>query len=159
MSASSVESASAADVAVLTRREQAQRVYVGPYREKVNAYARILYGTTVDVAIDHVSLEIVSRTLNNTTVPFASLSGGAREQLCVLARLACGALVSPATDDGRPGGVPVIIDDALGYSDPDRLEKLGAALGLAGRDCQVIVLTCEPGRYRGVGGATVVSLG
>lgn len=52
----------------------------------------------------------------------------------------------------------MIIDDALGYSDPARLERLGAAFGVAGKDCQVIVLTCEPGRYRGIGGAKVVPL-
>jgi exonuclease VII small subunit len=141
------------------KREQAQQTYVGPFCEKVNAYARILYGPEVEVAIDHLNFELASRTLNGTTVPFGSLSGGVREQLAVLARLACGALVSPPAHDGTPGGVPVIIDDALGYSDPDRLEKLGAAIGVAGKDCQVIVLTCEPGRYRGVGGAKVISLG
>lgn len=140
------------------RREFAQRTYVRPFSEKVNSYARILYGADVHVDVDHQTLQIVSRTLNGTPVPFEWLSGGAREQLAVIARLACGALVSPATD-GEPGGVPVLIDDALGYSDPDRLAKLGAALGLAGRDCQVIVLTCEPGRHRGIGGAKVVSLG
>ncbi|MGO9448729.1 MAG: AAA family ATPase [Solirubrobacteraceae bacterium] len=141
------------------KREQAQQTYVGPFCEKVNAYARILYGPEVEVAIDHLNFELASRTLNGTTVPFGSLSGGVREQLAVLARLACGALVSPPAHDGTPGGVPVIIDDALGYSDPDRLEKLGAAIGVAGKDCQVIVLTCEPGRYRRVGGAKVISLG
>jgi uncharacterized protein YhaN len=141
------------------KKEQAQQTYIGPFREKVNAYARILYGPQVDVAIDHRDFAVMNRTLNGTTVPFASLSSGAREQLAVLARLACGALVSPPASDGTPGGVPVIIDDALGYSDPDRLEQVGAALGVAGKDCQVIVLTCEPGRYRGVGGAKVVSLG
>jgi hypothetical protein len=141
------------------KREQAQQTYIGPFSEKVNTYARILHGPQVEVAIDHRDFAVVSRTLNGTTVPFSSLSSGAREQLAVLARLACGALVSPPADDGTPGGVPVIIDDALGYSDPDRLEKLGAALGVAGKDCQVIVLTCEPGRYRGVGGAKVISLG
>lgn len=139
------------------RREFAQRTYVRPFSEKVNSYSRILYGADVHVDVDHQTLQIVSRTLNGTPVPFEWLSGGAREQLAVIARLACGALVSPSTD-GEPGGVPVLIDDALGYSDPDRLAKLGAALGLAGRDCQVIVLTCEPGRYRGIGGAKVVSL-
>jgi uncharacterized protein YhaN len=141
------------------KKEQAQQTYIGPFREKVNAYARILYGPQVDVAIDHRDFAVANRTLNGTTVPFASLSSGAREQLAVLARLACGALVSPPASDGTPGGVPVIIDDALGYSDPDRLEQVGAALGVAGKDCQVIVLTCEPGRYRGVGGAKVISLG
>ena len=140
------------------KREQAQQAYIGPFREKVNAYARILYGPEVEVEVDHRDFTIASRTLGGTTVPFGLLSGGAREQLAVLARLACGALVSPATGDDSQGGVPVVIDDALGYSDPDRLEQLGAALGVAGRDCQVIVLTCEPGRYRAVGGAKIVSL-
>ncbi len=140
-------------------KEHAQQIYVGPFREKVNAYARILFGPQVDVAIDHKDFAVVSRTLDGTTVPFGQLSSGAREQLAVLSRLACAALVSPPASNGTLGGVPVIIDDALGYSDPDRLEKLGAALGVAGNDCQVIVLTCEPGRYRGVGGAKVISLG
>ena len=135
------------------------QIVAGPFRDKVNAYARILYGPEVDVAIDHRTFEVETRTLNGTTVPYAGLSGGTREQLAVLARLACAAIVSPARRDGTPGGVPVIIDDALGYSDPDRLEKLGAAFSVAGKDCQVIVLTCEPGRYRGIGEARVVSLG
>lgn len=140
------------------KRDQAQRSYIGPFREKVNAYVRILYGPAVDVAIDHKSLEISSRTLDGTTVPFRQLSGGPQEQLAVLTRLACAALVSPADADGHSGGVPVMIDDALGYSDPGRLQRLGAAITVAGHDCQVIVLTCEPGRYRGVGDAKVVPL-
>jgi hypothetical protein len=141
------------------KRSAAQQAYIGPFRERVAAYARILYGPSVDIEVDHRTFEIVSRTLDGATVPFASLSGGAREQLAVLARLACGALVSPHASGGSPGGVPVVIDDALGYSDPERLAQVCAALGVAGRDCQVIVLTCEPGRYRGVGGAKVVALG
>lgn len=141
------------------KREEAQRAFAGPFSDKVNSYARILFGTGVNVEIDHQKLAIVSRTLDGTTVPFDALSGGAREQLAVLTRLACGALVSSADGDGAPGGVPVIIDDALGYSDPERLKKLGAAFSVAGKDCQVIVLTCEPNRYREVGDATVVSLG
>ncbi|MEI7761424.1 MAG: AAA family ATPase [Thermoleophilia bacterium] len=144
---------------LVVKRQAAQLAYVGPFRDKINGYARIIFGHGVEVEVDPSTLEIVSRTLNGTTVPFALLSGGAREQFCVLARLACAALVSPASADGTPGGVPVIIDDALGYSDPGRLEALGAAFTAAGRDCQVIVLTCEPGRYRGIGGAKTMTLG
>ena len=82
---------------------------------------------------------------------FGQLSSGAREQLCVLSLLACAGIVAV---DGRDG-VPVIIDDALGWTDRDRLERLGAAFAAAGRDAQVIVLTCDPARYRTVGSATV----
>jgi uncharacterized protein YhaN len=52
----------------------------------------------------------------------------------------------------------VIIDDALGYSDPTRLEGIGAALARAGEGAQVIVLTCMPDRYAGIGSATVVRM-
>lgn len=62
-------------------------------------------------------------------------------------------LVSP---DG--GGAPVILDDALGWSDPSRLQGMGAAINAAGSDCQVIILTCTPGRYAHIGNATVVRL-
>ena len=56
------------------------------------------------------------------------------------------------------GGVPVILDDALGNSDPRRLEAMGAVLAVAGRQSQIIVLTCQPDRYEHVGGAHVVRL-
>ena len=77
---------------------------------------------------------------------------GAREQLGIISRLACAAIVS--TD----GGAPVVLDDALGWTDPDRVRRMGAAIASAGRDCQIIVLTCTPGRYSSVGGAKVVPL-
>jgi DNA repair exonuclease SbcCD ATPase subunit len=140
------------------KREKAQQAYVRPFRDKLNNYCGILYGDGAEVEVDHSTLEIVTLIRGGTPIPFALLSGGVREQLAVLARLACAALVSPGSDGDDRCGVPVIIDDALGYSDPGRLEQLGAAIRVAGNDCQVIVLTCEPGRYRGVGGARRVSL-
>ena len=51
--------------------------------------------------------------------------------------------------------VAVRVDDA----DPDRVEPLGALLGVAGRTCQVVLLTCDPGRGLGIAGAKVVKLG
>jgi uncharacterized protein YhaN len=56
------------------------------------------------------------------------------------------------------GGAPLIIDDALGYSDEDRLERMGAVLNAAGRTMQVIVLTCVPARFRRIGGAHTIRL-
>jgi uncharacterized protein YhaN len=54
--------------------------------------------------------------------------------------------------------VPVLVDDALGYSDPERLRRVGAVLSVAASSAQVIVLTCTPERYRSVGSAHVISL-
>jgi chromosome segregation ATPase len=139
-------------------RDAAKRSYVAPFKRQLDAFGRIVFGPTVSIEVDHDTLEITSRTLGGRTVPYDSLSAGTREQLCVLARLACAALVSPASDDQPDAGVPVIFDDALGYSDAGRLERVGAAFSAASQQSQVIVLTCVPERYRNIGSATVVRL-
>jgi len=41
----------------------------------------------------------------------------------------------------------VIIDDALGFTDADRLAKMARCWTTVGGDGQVIVLTCSPHRY------------
>jgi hypothetical protein len=135
---------------LVARRDEAQRSYVAPYRAEIERLGRIVYGPSFAVEIDHATLAVESRTLDGRTVAFAGLSTGAKEQLCVLARLAC-AGIAAATD----GGAPVVIDDALGWSDPARLERIGAAFAAASHGCQVIVLTCDPARYRSVGNAVV----
>lgn len=132
-------------------RDAARSRYVRPFREQVVALGRIVYGTSFDVDVDE-NLTIRSRTLDTVTVPFDQLSAGAREQLAIITRLACAAVVEPEQ------GVPVIIDDALGYSDPDRLERMNAMIGSLAADAQIILLTCTPDRYRGIGNASVIRL-
>ncbi|MFN2388006.1 MAG: AAA family ATPase [Actinomycetota bacterium] len=135
-----------------SHREAATRAYVGPLREQITKLARIVFGESCQIELGD-DLRIVARTLAGRTVPFESLSVGAREQLSLIGRLAGSILVA------RDGGVPVIFDDSLGYSDEVRLDAMGAILGLAGRTCQVVILTCVPDRYRQVGGARIVRLG
>lgn len=108
--------------------------------------------------IDPHDFSIASRTVHGVTVPFDSLSTGAREQLGVIARLACAILVNPEGQQGEVG-VPVILDDALGNSDPSRLLRLAPAFPSAAQRAQVVVMTCTPDRYRSVGTATVAHLG
>jgi uncharacterized protein YhaN len=79
-------------------------------RAEIEHLGRIVYGSTFSVEIDHSTLAIENRSLNGRTVGFDRLSTGAKEQLRVTARLACAAIV--VGTDG--GGLPVIIDDALG---------------------------------------------
>ena len=137
---------------MVRHRDNARRRYVRPYRAELERLGRAVFGDTFEVDID-TDLAVNSRTLDGRTVPFDSLSGGAREQLGILARLAGAALVAPQDT------VPVIIDDALGFSDPERLVKMGAVFGAVGDRGQVIVLTCTPGRYDGVADAQVIELG
>ncbi|WP_433802738.1 hypothetical protein [Actinomycetospora sp. CA-084318] len=135
------------------RRDEVRRAYVAPFRREVERLARIVFGPSLALEVDP-ALRIVSRTLNGVTVPFDALSTGAKEQLGLCARLAVAALVD-AED-----GVPVLIDDALGHSDPGRLERLAAVFGAAaaGSSHQVVVLTCTPARYRGIGATRTVTL-
>ncbi len=134
------------------RRAESRRRYRAPFKDRIEQFGRIVFDPTFKIELDD-DLRVVRRTLDGVTLDVDQLSVGAREQIGVLSRLACAAIVSP---DG--GGAPVVLDDALGWSDPARLARMGAAIATAGRECQVIVLTCTPGRYAHVGNATVVSL-
>ena len=49
-------------------------------------------------------------------------------------------------------------DDALGFSDPVRLKKMGSVFNTVGDRGQVIVLTCTPGRFDGISGAEFIEL-
>lgn len=134
------------------RRQEARSRHSRPFRQRIEQLGRIVFGSTFEVAIDD-GLRIVSRTLDGVTLELDQLSTGAKEQLAVICLLACAAIVSPVD-----GGAPVIIDDALGWSDPQRQWLMGQAIDAAGQDCQVIILTCEPGRYAGIANATTVRL-
>ena len=137
---------------VITRHRDTTRLrYVEPYRTELQRLGRPVFGPTFEVDIDS-DLHIRSRTLDGITVPYESLSGGAKEQLGILARLAGAALVA------KEDTVPVVVDDALGFTDPDRLAKMGEVFDTVGAHGQVIVLTCSPDRYDGVKGAHRIDL-
>lgn len=132
-------------------RGNTRKRYVAPFRTEIERLGRPVFGPTFEVEIDS-DLRICNRTLDGRTVPYDSLSGGAKEQLGILARLAGATLV--ASEDS----VPVVIDDALGFTDPERLTKMGAVFDTVGDHGQVIVLTCTPTRYLGVQDAHVIEL-
>lgn len=134
-----------------TRRAQAHQRYIAPFRERIENLGHIVFGPSFSVELDD-ELRVTRRTLDGETLDFEQLSTGAQEQLGILSRVACATIVA------KDGGAPVIIDDALGWTDPSRLDRMGATIAVAGRDCQVIILTCTPGRYASVGNATVVQL-
>ncbi|WP_114907299.1 AAA family ATPase [Ornithinimicrobium murale] len=132
-------------------RDAAHRAYVRPYQLEIRRLGQEVYGPSFDLEVAE-DLTISSRTLEGTSVPFDQLSGGAREQLGILSRLAVAGLVE------RGAGVPVIIDDALGYTDPERLERVSTVFSGPGERTQVVLLTCTPERYRRLEGATTIRL-
>lgn len=77
-----------------------------------------------------------------------SLSGGTREQIAVLTRLAFAQLMAK-----RGREMPVILDDALVWCDDNRLENVFRALRSASRDIQCIVMTCHEKSFSTLGAA------
>lgn len=146
-----------ADAAALLRatlvrhKEAAQRQYVQPFADGLTRLGRTVFGSDFQVQVN-ADLQVTTRSLGGTTVPFDSLSVGAREQLAILGRLVGAELVGAGT------GAPVILDDTLGYADAERLAGLNLILNKVGRSAQIIVLTCQEERFENVGGAKVVRL-
>jgi hypothetical protein len=137
---------------VMVRHRDTTRLrYVEPFRTELQRLGRPVFGPSFEVDID-TDLCILNRTLDGCTVPYESLSGGAKEQLGILARLAGAALVA------KEDAVPILIDDALGFTDPGRLAKMAEVFDTLGERGQVIVLTCTPARYDGVKGAQRIEL-
>lgn len=130
---------------LLARRSEALRSYQQPYHRAIVELGRLVYGREFDVQLGE-DLTILSRRVGDTTVEYDSLSGGAREQLAVIARIACARIVGAE-------GVPVFLDDTMGYTDPVRRMTMGAVIAAAASTSQVIVLTCDRARFAGVGGA------
>jgi hypothetical protein len=135
-----------------SERETMRQAYVAPLREGIERLGRHVFGPTLRVEVDE-KLQVVSRTVDGVTVSVKQLSTGAKEQLGLLVRLAVASMVS------KDGGVPLVLDDALGSTDESRLEAMGAVLRVASQDIQTIILTCTPERYVHVGADVSAAMG
>ncbi|WP_182086670.1 AAA family ATPase [Aureimonas sp. ME7] len=157
------EALSAADAQVAAfEREVAVLQTLGGALERARAEARELYLKPVmaelkpllGLLFDDASIVFDDRTLLPQTIrrngldeEVERLSGGMREQLSVLTRLAFARLLAR---DGQPA--PVILDDALVYSDDDRIERMFDALHRQSRDQQIIVFSCRQRAFQKLGG-------
>ncbi|GAA1567401.1 AAA family ATPase [Kribbella sancticallisti] len=133
-------------------RAEAQTKYSEPLQTRIESLGRSVYGPSFRVWLDD-DLAVAERELDGARLRVEALSTGAQEQLAIITRLAISHLVSTGA-----GSVPVIFDDALGWSDKARLRDMGALLGRAGDHGQVIILTCMPDRYEYVPRATFIKL-
>ncbi|MCZ8158882.1 MAG: AAA family ATPase [Rhizobiaceae bacterium] len=142
------------EVAVLQRvtgalenaRAEARELYLKPVMAELGPLLRLLFD---DVSITFDDKTLLPQTIlrNGQEEDVDRLSGGMREQLSVLTRLAFARLLAR---DGRPA--PVILDDALVYSDDDRIERMFDALHRQSRDQQIIVFSCRQRAFQKLGG-------
>lgn len=132
--------------ALETARSEARELYLKPVMAELGPLLRLLFD---DVSITFDDKTLLPQTIlrNGQEEDVDRLSGGMREQLSVLTRLAFARLLAR---DGRPA--PVILDDALVYSDDDRIEKMFDALHRQSRDQQIIVFSCRQRAFQKLGG-------
>ena len=142
------------EVAILQRlassleaaRSDARELYLKPVMTELTPLLGLLFDD-VSITFDDKSLLPQAIRRNGQEEDIDRLSGGMREQLSVLTRLAFARLLAR---DGRPA--PVILDDALVYSDDDRIEKMFDALHRQSRDQQIIVFSCRQRAFQRLGG-------
>lgn len=115
------------------------RRHLAPYINDVFPAAEIALGDGYVIAGVRRGAEDAER--------FENLSDGTQEQIAVLTRLAMGSLLAE-----RGLEVPIVLDDALVYSDDGRIARMFDALSRAGETQQVIVLTCRSRAFAPLGG-------
>lgn len=144
----------AAEVQALSRlrraldeaRRSARDAYLQPVVRELQPLLSVIHpGATLEIDDDTLLPAALTRDGQAETLDI--LSGGTREQVAILTRLAFARLFA------RTGTtVPVILDDALVHSDDDRIEAMFTAIHRVAQDQQILVLTCRQRAFAALGG-------
>lgn len=128
---------------LVRHRDEERRRYLEPFTRQIETLGRGVFGADLAVRVDD-SLTVTQRRLGGKWLAWDQLSTGAKEQLGLVVRLATARLVSPED------GVPVILDDALVYSDRVRCGRVLREVSSGSQANQVVVFTSAPERYDAV---------
>ena len=134
--------------ALRAKRGAAQEAYFGPVQQELAPLLALLHA---DAALSFDPASLLPQGLvrgGGVDETLETLSGGTQEQIAILTRLAFARLFAK---QGKP--MPVILDDALVYSDDTRIIAMFTALHRAAADQQVIVFSCRQMAFAGLGGA------
>ena len=125
---------------------EAKERYLSPVLKRVRPYLQLLF-PGAEMAIDE-NLHIVGVVRQSGyEESFEHLSMGTQEQIAVLVRLAFAEML---VEQGHPA--TVVLDDALVFSDDQRMGRMFDILNMVGQRVQIIVLTCREQLFEGVGG-------
>lgn len=142
------------EVAVLARlekaleaaRNEARERYFTPIAKELKPLLHLLW-PEAELTWGEESLLPDALIRDGQEEPIDVLSGGTQEQVALLVRLAFARMLAVS---GRVA--PVILDDALVFTDDDRIERMFDALHRQAGDLQIIVLTCRQRAFRDLGG-------
>jgi uncharacterized protein YhaN len=117
-----------------------QRLFLAPVLKEAAPYlTKLRPGTEIRMTRELRLDKVVRRGAEED---FGQLSGGTREQLSVIVRLA---LARVMARDNRP--LPLILDDTMGWTDDGRFLSMVQILRAASSELQIILLTCHPSRF------------
>ncbi|RVT81707.1 chromosome segregation protein SMC [Rhodobacteraceae bacterium CCMM004] len=132
-----------------TAQKAARLAYFEPVARELRPLLSALWDD-VDLVWSDDTLLPDALVRRGTEEPIDVLSGGTQEQIAFLVRLAFARLLAKT---GR--AAPLILDDALVYSDDDRIEKMFDALHGAAADLQILVLSCRQRAFQALGAPTL----
>lgn len=134
------DAAKALFLAVELRYTETQRRFLAPVVQQAKPYLEAIRPGTQLMMTPELAVDKLVRA--GAEESFDRLSGGTREQLSVIVRLA---LARVLAKDGTP--MPLILDDTMGWTDDGRFLQMTRILRNAARELQLIILTCHPGRF------------
>lgn len=134
------------DRALADAQAQAHDAYVGPIHKELRPLLRMVL-PGAELAMDAESVLPTGLIREDGEDRYDQLSGGTQEQIALLVRLAFARLLAKS---GTPA--PIILDDAIVYTDDDRIERMFNALTQQAGEMQIIVLSCRQKVFRGLGG-------
>ncbi len=123
--------------------EEAKATFNAPLSARLAPYIQDLFPGATPVVTPDFSIRAIDR--NGVEEPFLHLSDGTREQIAILARLAFADMLK---EQGLPA--LVVLDDALAFSDSERLARMFTILEKAATHMQIIILTCREDRLAGL---------
>lgn len=132
--------------ALNAERDAARDTYFGPVQEELKPLLSILHRDAA-LSFDSESLLPTGLMRDQAEETLENLSGGTKEQIAILTRLAFARLFAR---QGRH--MPIILDDALVYSDDDRIIKMFTALTRVAKDQQILVFSCRQLAFQDLGG-------
>ena len=132
--------------ALESARDTARERYFAPVMAELKPLLRLLW-PDAELMFDGESLLPTALVRNGLAEDIGILSGGTQEQIALFVRLAFARLLAKT---GRHA--PIILDDALVFTDDDRIERVFDALHGQANDLQIIVLSCRQRAFRDLGG-------
>ena len=129
-----------------TAEQAAKERYMAPIVRRVTPYLQTLFPGAAIHCNEEFQITGIVRELQQTE-SFTGLSDGTQEQIAVLTRLAFADML---VERGKPA--MIILDDALVYSDPERMERMFDLLTHAATRTQILIFTCRGELFTRLGG-------